>query len=900
MSYMKTTLITTPVVAVAPYQTGITVPHTPVTMATQVHKPTVSTSMSSCAMTANSAEISTKTAWVNGVPRNDFKETLVFTTTCHKPKPGLETNSTTCHKPKPGLETNITTCHKPKPGLESNTTTCHKPKPGLESNTTIMCNGDIKHNEYGPLPISPSQPLKFMNGAMNKNIINCALTTSVNSAFTETKSSSSSSKVLSSRLTVNGLPSAVDLPNSGRKACDKTNGSVLKVEQRYYRGNLSDKLSDYEDICNMPQPKQQTEHNGVIKTVKNGPLQNEDFKIASGQVLNGEVNEKKGSMTSDRGSEIIGLRHIMTENLERGGYRSEPKDDLLRQVLKPKDEPAIFTFDFITRRSPPTSQPPPPPQPSMNTPIQSQHRERQFSSPAYAEPYDSRIGKVDGVSTTKGAIKVSNSLHAKPEEEAVYKYPVPSAGSVPVIPNGAVDKIHIDPQVSDADIPVDRLNDLNSVSTPPGMINITKYHQSQAMHNSCISQTSLSQTSMTQTTKVINGTNQFTDLNFQELNDVLNDLQNHTAASPSGDRRSQSQSVGDRHSQLSHATRSETQSREASINRTMPSHVTSVEHSVGNYSNQNGVRKSSSRESLPHQKQTVEHIIPKQVNHFMRPPPISKSFEENFFQSNNEPEEEWTNTMSKFPVHHYDNNKHGSVSSNRTSFSESSTVEDLISDVSPDLTVKPLKPLTISNLQRMSEYDNISGMFAGSSRKTVTSSVGTNYCKPWDSTLWDDLLHLGSTAHHKGVPNAMATTPTSLPGHHQVDDADYSSVYMDSLHSLCESSASHLHSENRTEFESELATSFEWQRHDCDSATDALSQTSNAAPGEDTDDEGLKLECRCGPIKQGEVNLQLQRQTYISDDEGVDDDENEIYTDSFKNRIMPFLCKFTCFALTKI
>ena len=107
---------------------------------------------------------------------------------------------------------------------------------------------------------------------------------------------------------------------------------------------------------------------------------------------------------------------------------------------------------------------------------------------------------------------------------------------------------------------------------------------------------------------------------------------------------------------------------------------------------------------------------------------------------------------AKFPVYPGQHTAHvtahvqqqgsqGSVYSNGTSYSEGSTVEDLITQTSPDLTVQPIKPLTVTNLQRMSEYDNLSGLFShpggttgGHHRSLAPSSVGTFYCKPWDSS----------------------------------------------------------------------------------------------------------------------------------------------------------------------
>ena len=128
-----------------------------------------------------------------------------------------------------------------------------------------------------------------------------------------------------------------------------------------------------------------------------------------------------------------------------------------------------------------------------------------------------------------------------------------------------------------------------------------------------------------------------------------------------------------------------------------------------------------------------------------RSPLISQSFNEHFFKKEAVEQLERGSPsppVGRFPV--YDNPQ-----SPRTSESdEGSTVEDLIADVSPELTLKPIKPLTIGNVSRMSEYDNVTGIIGGpSSRRTGGSSVATYYCQPWDSSLWDDLLNLGSTAH---------------------------------------------------------------------------------------------------------------------------------------------------------
>ena len=111
-------------------------------------------------------------------------------------------------------------------------------------------------------------------------------------------------------------------------------------------------------------------------------------------------------------------------------------------------------------------------------------------------------------------------------------------------------------------------------------------------------------------------------------------------------------------------------------------------------------------------------------------PATSDSFEKNFEQML---KLEGPGPMQRFPL---DINQHTATqgTSQRTSYSESSTVEDLIQDVLPSLTVKPIKVerLTEKNLQRISDYDNVSGVLGPQSRRTVASSA-TIYCTPWDN-----------------------------------------------------------------------------------------------------------------------------------------------------------------------
>ncbi|XP_064600127.1 uncharacterized protein LOC135466527 isoform X2 [Liolophura sinensis] len=111
-------------------------------------------------------------------------------------------------------------------------------------------------------------------------------------------------------------------------------------------------------------------------------------------------------------------------------------------------------------------------------------------------------------------------------------------------------------------------------------------------------------------------------------------------------------------------------------------------------------------------------------------------------------------SLNKFPV---DNS-----AINRRSYSDSSTVEDLISHTAPQCTVKSLQPLTLKNLQRVSEYDNLMNPYRPSSVRTA-SSIGTVFCKPWDSSPWQNLLQSESPVPTNGSALLKLPVESSVP-----------------------------------------------------------------------------------------------------------------------------------------
>ena len=174
---------------------------------------------------------------------------------------------------------------------------------------------------------------------------------------------------------------------------------------------------------------------------------------------------------------------------------------------------------------------------------------------------------------------------------------------------------------------------------------------------------------------------------------------------------------------------------------------------------------------------------------------LSQSFQSNFFTPGKMPERTET-PLRRFPVYQ----SQQSVMSN---CSEASTVEDIISSLTPELKVHPIKPLTIQNLQRMSEYDNL-GHHAMASHKTA-SSVGTYYCRPWDNSAWQGLLQ-SKTAQHVTSKKTQGNVTLQSGSYENTSDVDSDADY-----SLVKTGHERTPSRKQTNLATELATSFEWK-----------------------------------------------------------------------------------------
>ncbi|CAG2232863.1 RIN2_3 [Mytilus edulis] len=161
-------------------------------------------------------------------------------------------------------------------------------------------------------------------------------------------------------------------------------------------------------------------------------------------------------------------------------------------------------------------------------------------------------------------------------------------------------------------------------------------------------------------------------------------------------------------------------------------------HSMKERSSQNADNNMTvlDRESIKHVASELEKLhIAKGSNVNKQQSGYSQFKEDSMFDDCDD-QEQVTTTLSRFPV--YRPSKLNDAS-RHSMFSELSTVEDLISSVNPQLTVKPLQQIpTIIYSGAMSEYDNLTSHYAPVSTR---SNAETEFCAPWDKTFYGSLLN---------------------------------------------------------------------------------------------------------------------------------------------------------------
>ncbi|KAK7477736.1 hypothetical protein BaRGS_00031024, partial [Batillaria attramentaria] len=103
-------------------------------------------------------------------------------------------------------------------------------------------------------------------------------------------------------------------------------------------------------------------------------------------------------------------------------------------------------------------------------------------------------------------------------------------------------------------------------------------------------------------------------------------------------------------------------------------------------------------------------------------------------------------SLNKFPVYHH--SKKANAVNRGSYFSESSTVQDIISCAMPELMVRPIQTQQLLQTGKpLSEYDN----FNPYAPPSVGSSHGTIFCKPWEGGVVDTLIRSSASQ----LPPAM-------------------------------------------------------------------------------------------------------------------------------------------------
>ena len=200
---------------------------------------------------------------------------------------------------------------------------------------------------------------------------------------------------------------------------------------QYYHGNLKDRTSDYEDVWTSSSPDHtfrpiQTAKSEQELVARGNQFQGQKvevgtrFSAVNPGYLPDSCSEKdlRETKISNRQNKAVHVSKSQSR-LEETPQASQDegrvhRNELIIGVKQKQPSPVVFTFDLnqgglragSEPREPPSRQPPTPP---VRRHV-AERPKRQYSSPAYIEPYDSLIGQFDGVNQTSGIVKVSSSM----------------------------------------------------------------------------------------------------------------------------------------------------------------------------------------------------------------------------------------------------------------------------------------------------------------------------------------------------------------------------------------------------------------------------------------------------------------------------------------------------------
>ncbi|KAL4238463.1 E3 ubiquitin protein ligase rin2 [Mactra antiquata] len=113
-------------------------------------------------------------------------------------------------------------------------------------------------------------------------------------------------------------------------------------------------------------------------------------------------------------------------------------------------------------------------------------------------------------------------------------------------------------------------------------------------------------------------------------------------------------------------------------------------------------------------------------------------------------------TVGKFPV--FGKPVHEDL---KVTYSEGSTAEDIITSCNPELTLRPVKPFPV--FSALSEYDNLNNTPYIATSGLSMNSAGTTFCNPWENSVLGKIMKIQTHQNPVHVPLTAPPTDHAPP-----------------------------------------------------------------------------------------------------------------------------------------
>ena len=226
-------------------------------------------------------------------------------------------------------------------------------------------------------------------------------------------------------------------------------------------------------------------------------------------------------------------------------------------------------------------------------------------------------------------------------------------------------------------------------------------------------------------------------------------------------------------------------------------------------------------------------------------------------------------TLQKFPV--YTKQFFGEVAS-KTVYSESTTAEDIISSWNPELMLQPVKPFPVIVPGAMSEYDNLNstmGNYLDPSSQSIVSA-GTVFCKPWENSTLGKLMCSPNQVSPKIRSSAPNVAPPPLP---PMDMHERIKAWQES---------SQIYQSVPTDAEDDYRKSV---------VSDNNSVEAKTFGGDGTSMSGMKVSTN-GQTNRS-VKTPVNEKTLPNPDEDKNEENIPLFGADFREKILPVLGKFS-------